>query len=270
MRRALGLLAVGLLVFSAGCTGVFGGGSLPDSELDQPPNEPYQWDSDRDVHITVTAQASFRAVYEVPANGSSMELYRRDGFGGRNPIPVQSVRYRFPNGTTINGSQFEAYGGSIGRSDGAVQVSFPAAAEAGPNATAQFAFTSQSTAKRFSLPVYSEGSYEVVLPPDRRIDFFLFGNVVPGNYNTSIDAESRQHITWGSVTSESVLVQFYLDRDLYIFGGLLAVLSLVAVVGLVYYRRQIDELRARRREMGPDVDTGDDDFGDDGPPPGMG
>lgn len=268
MRRALGLLAVGLLVLSSGCAGVFGGGSIADDRLDQPPEAPYEWDSERDVYITVTEQTSFRAVYEIPSNRSSMELYRRDGLGGRNPIPVRAVRYRFANGTTINGSQFEEYGGSIGRADGAVQVAFPNAS--GSNATGQFAFTSESTAKRFSLPTYREGSYEVVLPADRRIDFFLFGNVVPGNYNTSIDDQRRQHISWGSVTSNTVLVQFYLERDLYVFGGLLALFGVVAIVGVFYYRRQIEVLRERRREVGPDVDTGDDDFGDDGPPPGMG
>jgi hypothetical protein len=71
------------------------------------------------------------------------------------------------------------------------------------------------------------------------------------------------------VTSDSVAVRYYLQRDLYIFGGAAAGLFAAGVVGTLYYRRQIEELRKRREEMGIDVDTDDDDFGD-GPPPGMG
>lgn len=266
-RRALALLAIALLTFSAGCAGLFGGGSVPDSQLDKPPAQPYAWDSSADVDIVVTERTTFRAVYRVPANRSQMELYRRDGFGGRNAIPVRSVRYRYPNGTVINGSQFDERGGAIRETSDAVVVEFP---NATADTTAQLAFTSESTAKRFSLPTFREGSYEVTLPPDRRVDFLLFGNIVPRGYEEPyIDDQSRLHIRWESVTADSILVQFYLQRDLGIFGALVGLLALIAGGGAAYYLRQIRELRERREEVGPDVDTGDGDFGD-GPPPGMG
>jgi hypothetical protein len=41
------------------------------------------------------------------------------------------------------------------------------------------------------------------------------------------------------------------------------------VVGGLYYYRQIRSLRQQREEIGLDVETEDDDLGDDGPPPGM-
>lgn len=266
MRRAAAVLAVGALVITAGCAGAFGG-SVSEEELSQEPAEPYEWDAETDVHIVVTADATFRAVYDVPTNRSEMEIYRRDGFGGTNAIPVRAVRYRYPNGTVIDGTEFDAHGGSIEQTNDAVVVEFPHDEENWTdNETASLAFTSESTPKRFSLPTYREGSYEVVLPPDRSVDFFLFGNVAPRNHERT-EIDDRVHIRWDDVTSRSIVVQFYLERDLYIFGGLFGLLGVIAAFGLVHYRRQIEELRDRREDV--DVETPDNEFGDD-PPPGMG
>ena len=71
------------------------------------------------------------------------------------------------------------------------------------------------------------------------------------------------------VTSDSVAAQFYMPRDLQILAVVLSVAGVVAAGGVAYYLRKIRDLRARREEMGLDVDTEDDDFGRD-PPPGMG
>lgn len=276
MRRGLALLAVAFLALTAGCAGILGGGSIPDEQLGAQPPEPYTWNASTEVHIEVANNATFQAVYRVPGNRSQMKLYRTDGFGGRNPIPVRAVRYRFPNGTVINGSQFEEYGGSIKRTNSNVIVTFPdghsrAANNTSDNATnvARFGFVSDSTPKRFSLPTFIDGSYEVVLPPDRRVGFFLFGSVVPGGFNKSIDPQtSRLHIRWQEVTADTVMVRFYLQRDLLIFGVVVALLAVIGVLGAGYYVRQIRELREQREAYGPDVDT-DDEF-DQGPPPGMG
>lgn len=266
MRRAAALLAVGVLVVTAGCAGAFGG-SLSEEQLSQEPAEPYEWDAETDVYIVVTEDATFRAVYDIPTNRSEMEIYRRDGFGGTNAIPVSAVRYRYPNGTVINGTEFAAHGGSIEQTTDAVVVVFPHDEENWTgNETASLAFTAESTPKRFTLPTFREGSYEVVLPPNRSVDFFLFGNVAPRNYEQT-EIDNRVHIRWDDVTSRSIVVQFYLERDLYIFGGLFGLLGVVAVFGLVRYRRQIEELRERREDV--DVETSDDKFRDD-PPPGMG
>jgi nitrate reductase gamma subunit len=56
-----------------------------------------------------------------------------------------------------------------------------------------------------------------------------------------------------------VSVRYYLQRDLYIFGGLLGLIIVVGIGGLLYRRRQIERLRKQRTEMGLDVDTDDDD-----------
>ena len=89
----------------------------------------------------------------------------------------------------------------------------------------------------------------------------------PGNYETERDAQGRVHVVWAEpVTADTVSIRFYLQRDLYIFGGIVALVGAVGGGGLFYYRRQIDRLRQQRLEMGIDVEIDDDD---EGPPPGM-
>ena len=265
MNRRL-LLAAGslaLLAVMSGCLG-FGTGPVPAERLDSEPAAAYEWETNRTVHVTVQANTQFRAVMET--NSSTIELFRRDGFGGTNPLSVQSVRYRYPNGTVVNGTEIRENGGEIRRTRDEMIVSLP---ENAPASGGELAYTSSGTPKRFTLPTYVDGTYEVVLPPDRRIDFPVFGKVSPGNYDATIDDSSRVHIVWQeAVTVETISVQYYLQRDLYVFGGIVALVGAIGIGGLLYYRRQIERLRRRRMEMGVDVETDDDEF-DDGPPPGM-
>ncbi|MFB6159550.1 MAG: DUF5803 family protein [Haloferacaceae archaeon] len=271
MRRHVAPLALVALVLLSGCAGVFGGGSVPDRELNAEPagGEGYAWNASADAHIELTTNARFRAVYRINRSArDEIELYRRDGFGGRNPIPVSAVRYRYPNGTVLTGTELAARGGGVSRSRDVVTVRFPnESASTATNGTAKLAFSSGSTPKRFSLPTFVKGSYEVVLPADRRVEVPVFGSARPRDYATE-RVDGRTHIRWADVQSDTVVVRYYLQRDLYIFGGVAAGLLVVGVVGTLYYRRQIRKLREQREELGLDVDTGDD-FGDDGPPPGM-
>lgn len=258
-RRVLALLAVVGLFALSGCLGFFGDDSVPADRLnEEPAGDGYAWNESVDVHVTVRADSSFQAVYRM--NSTELELYRNDGLGGQNPLDVRAVRYRYPNGTVINGTTLAERGSVTETRD---QVTIRTPVEGG-----KLAFTASSTPKRFSLPTYVDGSYEVVLPPGRRASAPVFGRISPGPTATSIDDRDRVHITWNDVTADVVLVQFYLQRDLSLFGGLVAVFSAVAIVGLAYFRRQIRELRETREEMGLDVDV-DDDSGRD-PPPGMG
>jgi len=91
--------------------------------------------------------------------------------------------------------------------------------------------------------------------------------VSPRNYEVE-PRDDQRVIHWEGVEAESVSVQYYLQRDLYIFGGAAVILLVVGVGGVFYYRRRIEALRERREEMGLDVDTDDDDVGRN-PPPGM-
>lgn len=260
-RRYLIPLALAALALTAGCAGLLGSQSISDEQLDEEPPSPYVWDNDVNAHITITENARFQAVYRL--DEESMELFRRDGFGGRNAIPVSAVRYRYPNGTVLTGTELRERGGEIDRSRSRVSITPPNGTDAG-----QLAFTSSSTPKRFALPAFVNGSYAVVLPPNRRVEVFPFGTVDPGGYEVSREGDQRV-IRWESVETDAISVQFYLQRDLTIFGGAAAVLVVIGLGGAFYYKRRIEALRKRREELGLDVDTEDDEFSDD-PPPGMG
>ncbi|UIO99120.1 DUF5803 family protein [Halobaculum sp. CBA1158] len=267
-RRLLALAAVVGMLALSGCLGLLTGGSVPDQRLDaEPPDGAYAWnesvDDDLNAHITVRDDATFSAVYAV--DGDEIRLFRRDGLGGTNPLGVRAVRYRYPNGTVINGTQLRERG-DVDQTRDEVVIELPGEGDVEGD---RIAFSADSTPKRFALPAYVNGSYELVLPQNRRTSLPVFGDITPAPASTSIDDRGRQHIRWDEVDTDSVIVQFYLPQDVQIFGGVFAVFVVIAVGGLLYYRRQIDALRERREEMGLDVDVDDDDIGDDGPPPGM-
>jgi len=65
-------------------------------------------------------------------------------------------------------------------------------------------------------------------------------------------------------------LRYYLERDLYIFGGVALVAVVVGTAGTVYYWRQLQAVRRRRQEAGIDIEMDeDDDPRDRGPPPGQ-
>ncbi len=254
-RRLLGALAVGLLFATAGCTG-FLADDVSDDDLDEePPGGGYDWNTTRDVTIVIEDQ-EYTAVYDL--NGTTeLNLFSR-GFTSNSPLSFRALRYRYPNGTVVSGSN-EAI--TVERQGSTRDVTVP-------NGSGMVAFTAGAGGKRFGTPAYLEGSYEVVLPPDTRTRSLLFGDVAPGGYETQVDDQNRLHILWDDVSS-SVLVRYYLQRDVFIFRSLLVVVGIVGAVGLVYLYRQVRRLQKRREDLGLDVDTDDDDVGGGGPPPGM-
>lgn len=261
-RLLLGGIALALLAVTSGCLGI-GTGDVPADRIDAEPKAEYEWDANATTRITIQKNANFRAVYEM--NQSEIQLFRRDGFGGQNPLSVEAVRYRYPNGTVITGTEIRNRGGAVSQTRSVTTVQLPD--DAPPNGGGKLAFTSEGSPKRFTLPTYVEGSYEVVLPPNRDVEFPVFGSVNPASdERTTIDGQV--HLRWNEVTADTVAVQYYLERDLYIFAGIVAVLTVIGLVGLLHYRRQIESLQEKREELGLDVE-GDDDFGGEGPPPGM-
>ncbi|AFK18902.1 hypothetical protein E6P09_08965 [Haloferax mediterranei ATCC 33500] len=248
-RLLVGIAGLALLLVTAGCLG--GTSSLSNERLDAAPDGSYAWNAETDAHITVQNNSKFRAVYDV--NSSFVELYRFNGFGSRTPLSVESVRYQYPNGTVVNGTGLKARGGDVTQGNGITNVTLPADA----NSNGKLAFTSTATPKRFSLPILVDGTYEVVLPPDRRANFPVFGSIRPRGYEKDI-VDDQLHITWNEeLTDGNVVVQFYLQRDLGIFGAVAAISVLVGGAGMLYYRRQIEALRERRQELGLDVENND-------------
>ncbi len=250
-RLALAVLAVALLALTAGCLAwATGGGEVDDEVLDREPAEPYEWETDRDAHLSLHTADEVQAVYRVE-EGQTLRLYQSTGLGTEGPLDISAVRFQDEDGTQINGTELrDSEDGDVDQTPDEVYVTAPA--------DGQLAFSAGATPRRLALPVFVEGSYEVVLPEDYRMDFFLFSNTAPRGGQTEI-IDNRVHITWEEVTGGTIVAQYYLERDLYIFGGAVVILSAVAVGGLYYYRRQIDRLHDVRVSMGLDTERDDEE-----------
>lgn len=262
-RQFLAVLALVALTLGAGCLGyITGGGEIDDATLDREPAEPYAFDTERDGLLVVTTEAEYRAVYNV-SDREEVRLFRETGYGTEEPIELHALRVRYADGEVVNGSTFRSHGGEVEQTTDEVWVRFPADRD-----VVQLAFTAPSTPKRLVARIPVEGSIEVVLPPDRRVDFFLFGNVAPGGYETEVRGD-RQHVVWDDFTGNQIIVQFYLQRDLGIFAVAFVVAAAIAVAGVYYYRRRIERLEEQRKEMGLDVEEEIDEYDDEDPPPGL-
>ncbi|PSP31223.1 hypothetical protein BRC64_11045 [Halobacteriales archaeon QH_10_67_22] len=251
------LLAAGLLVLLVGLAGCasFLGSDDPDPEELEADGE-YDWETPANTTYNVS-RSQFQAVIAVE-NQSNLVVYRTDELGTDEPMSLRALQFRYPNGTVVT-----ANASNLGATTEGQRTNLSLPQEQG-----QVAFTSpRPNAKRFSIPVFREGSHAVILPPRARVGIPLLSNVNPGNYNTSV-ADNRMTIRWGNADRGPVVTRYYLQRDLLIFGSVAAVLLVAGVVGGLYYYRQIRTLQAKREEIGLDVEMDDDEF-DDGPPPGM-
>ncbi|AEH37168.1 DUF5803 family protein [Halopiger xanaduensis] len=252
-RLVLAVLAVGLLAGTAGCTGFFGG--ISDEQLDQ--NASYDDLRDSEANVTVDVEGGgiisdgeFRAVYDLN-DTEELSLYRSQLYRDE-ALDVRGVRYWYPNGTEVTGSELNV---EQDRSSTQVRV---------PDGNGTLAFSGDAGRRTFQLPAYVEGSYRVTLPEGHRTSNFLFGDVSPGGYEREI-VDDRERLTWENVDSPLSL-RYYQTRDIPLFAGLIGAVVLLGGAGIAYYYRQIKRLQEQREEMGFDIDIDDSD---DGPPPGM-
>ncbi|MCL7417405.1 MAG: DUF5803 family protein [Halalkalicoccus sp.] len=246
-RRLLALVTLVSLVALAGCAGF--GSTTSEEGLNEDAN--YDWDTDADATIEITG-GEYEAVYTVE-NRSSIRLYESTRYGDDNPIDVRAVQFRYPNGTVVGMDEIE-----VEETRSEVTVHLPAE-------NGQLAFTSDTQSRNFATDTFVEGSYEVILPPGYRVDNFVLANVRPGGYETEI-VDDQVHIRWDEMNASAIAVRYYLERDVYLFGGLILIASIGAAIAGAYVYRQIQDLKRTREEAGLDVDVEDDDRK---PPPGM-
>ncbi|WP_435096950.1 DUF5803 family protein [Halarchaeum sp. P4] len=242
MRRRWLLVTLAVLALAAGA-GCLGTGTVSDQQLQR--NATYDWNATAAENATVHVNATgdeYQAVLNVSAsNETELRFSQSSTFMGDSPVPIAAVQFRYPNGTVVNAS---AIGVSEDRD--AVTVTLP-------GQRGQFAYTAPMGSRSLSVPaVLSDVSYEVVLPPGMRANVPIVGSVSPGGYERTV-VDNRVHYHWDSVSANTVDVQFYLQRDIYIFAGLLALAALVALGGVVYFRIQIRRLEREREESGLDV-----------------
>ncbi|KYH25757.1 hypothetical protein HAPAU_24350 [Halalkalicoccus paucihalophilus] len=246
-RRLLALVSLVSLVALAGCAGF--GSTTSEEGLNEDAN--YDWDTDADATIEITG-GEYEAVYTVE-NRSTVRLYESTRYGDDNPIAVRAVQFRYPNGTVVGMDEIE-----VEETRSEVTVHLPA--EDG-----QLAFTSDTQSRNFATDTFVDGSYEVILPPGYRVDNFVLANVRPGGYETEI-VDDQVHIRWDEMNASAISVRYYLERDVYLFGGLILIASIGATIAGAYVYRQIQDLKRTREEAGLAVDIEDDDRK---PPPGM-
>ncbi len=247
-RLALGLVALAALVALSGCS-ILGPGE-PDAEA-LGEDVTYNWTADANATIDIN-DTRYHAIYRVE-NQSSIELYDRDALGTEQPLDIEGLKFQFANGTVRNLTDDD-----VELSRRRMTVSTP-----GGNVSGKVAFSSPRNGKSFGLPTFVSGTYEVTLPKDGRVGVPILAQVSPGDYDTAL-RNDRVTLTWSDVEQRSLSIRWYLERDLWLFGGLVILSLLLGGGGVLYYLRQIRQLERRREEVGLDVDTGDD-----GPPPGM-
>ncbi|QSW98107.1 DUF5803 family protein [Haloterrigena alkaliphila] len=253
-RLVLAALAVGLLVTTAGCS-MFGGG-ISDEELDQDQEYDDLRDSDADVAIDVEtgsliSNGEFRAVYDLEEQ-EELSLYRSNLYSDQ-ALDIHSVRYWYPNGTEVTGSELDI---EQGQSSTDVRV---------PDGNGTLAFSGEAGRKTFGLPAYVEGSYEITLPAGHRTSNFIFGDVTPNGYEREV-VDDSERLTWDELDSD-ISLRYYLTRDIPLFVGLVGAVALIGGAGIGYYYREVKRLKAQREELGLDVELEDDS--DDGSPPGL-
>lgn len=290
-RRVAALALLGLLIALGGCSTVFGPGPVQEGQLAQdPPDDGYEWEADADGYLEVN-RGNYTAVYRVAnrTTGSreqgtnfSMEIYTRDALGTDQPLDPTALQFRYENGTRLryvtqeeggdanlvavapNGSQRNVPDGKLAveKSRRRTTISLPT------NESGRLAFVAPKNGKQVSSPTFVQGSYEMVLPREAAIGLPVLAQVQPSR-DSAEPIDGRVHVRWANVErARTVLVRYYLERDLLLFGGLVVLMFVAGAGGAAYYYFQIRETVQRREEVGLDVDVEDDDG--KGPPPGMG
>lgn len=289
LLAGVGLLAI--LVGLSGCSTLFGPGSVNQGNLaSDPGGGAYEWETDADAYIEVNRN-NYTSVYRVGQRKTgdleppyTMEIYGRDALGTEQPLDPTALQFQFENGSRLrfvsgddgsanlvllrpNGSRADVPNEKlvVNKTRRRTRVYLPT------NETGQLAFTAPKNGKQVATPTFVRGSYEMVLPRDTSVGLPVLAQVSPGQTRTGT-VDGRVHIYWDEIDrAPAVVVRYYLDRDLTLFGGLLAVLVVLGAAGATYYYRQIRRTVRKREEVGLDVETDDDsDRGGGGGPPGFG
>jgi hypothetical protein len=270
-RRLLAAVALVVLFGLAGCTSILG--SDPGSPEDFSQEADYNFDTDRDAFVVVN-QNNYTAVYNVSAkrtgDNGTIELFRTNRLSVEEPLELRGLQFQYPNGMRVryvDGEPVRVYpNGTTEPTDTlTVNSTRQRAVVELPAEAGQLAFTTPRHGKRVAVHTPVEGNHTVALPPNTDAAIPLLSQVRPSNDGRK-EVGDRVHLTFEGLDASVLVVRWYLDRDLWLFGGLAALGVLAGIAGAGYYYVQIQRAKERREAEGIDVDYDDRD----GPPPGMG
>ena len=232
-RRLLAVALLCVLVVSSGCLAFFGGNEVDRDRLAE--ERDYDWDTTANTTITVE-RSEVHLVYDV-TNRTTLEVWRFERFNDERSVDPVALRFRYPNGTVVGPDAM-----TVTKTRARTTIALPAR-------DGQVALTLPKRGKRVRLPVLVEGSHELVLPASARVRYWLLGRVVPAADERTLGDDGRVHLRWDEVPRDSLVVEYYLERDLLIFGSLLGLglVALAAVLG--YFYLQLRALREQRREV---------------------
>lgn len=254
MKRRLALISLLVLSVSAGCMTTTNAGSDLDlglgfGEQTDQANASYDWNTSADATLTLESE-QYQSVYEL--KNKQLELYTHGPVGTEQSLDVRAVKYRYPNGTVVTTDHPDL---SVEQSDDRTVIQ-------APKDNGSVAFVTDKRPKSLSTPVFLESddpSYEVILPANMDVDIPIVGTARPRDHETTTE-DGRVHVVWESVGSNNISIQYYLTRDLYIFGALLGLGFVGGLIGVGYYLLQIRRLKELRKriEVNADIDTGND------------
>lgn len=268
-RRLLAAVALVFFVGLSGCTAIFGA-NIDDPEALSADAE-YDYDTDYDASLVLNRD-NYTAVYNVSqktvGDEGEIELYTTDALAVERPLELRGLQFRYPNGTVLRYTS----DGDVVRTDTGETVDTLEVDSTRqrsivelPAEEGQLAFTTPRNGKQLTVETSVNGSYEVALPPNTDISIPLLSQVRPENDDRRTVGD-RVVLTWEDLDTSVLILRWYLDRDIWLFGGLATIGTLIGLVGGVYYYLQIQRAKERRQEEGIDIEYDDDS---DGPPPGM-
>jgi hypothetical protein len=240
VRRTLGVLVLCGFLLAAGCVAP-GSGGVDESDLAE--DVDHDWNTTADATFDL-GKDSYRAVYHLEGE-ASIELYSPRRIRSREPVSPRGLAFRYPNGTVVDLTTAD-----VEVSDGATVITPPE-----PNGS--IAFAADRPSKRLAVPTNVNGSYAVVLPEGGRVRYPLLGRVVPDADRRTVGDDGRVRLEWDDPERDTLAVEYYLERDLLILGGIVAVAAVALLGGGVYYAVVIRRLRRRRDEVALDLETGD-------------
>jgi hypothetical protein len=259
-----------VLVFLSGCS-ILGGGDISDEQLLK--DTEYDWDRNASLTYNVTtapllsfSSNSYQAVIDVDNDSEPVELSRDTLLRGEQSVGINSLQFRFANGTIVDANHT---GLDAEQGGSKTKIQFP---ETEGQVAYRSSWGGAGSVLRGSPRTWridgapDRETLEVRMPNGARTDLPFFSRTLPGGHSTSVE-DDRATIRWDDFDGGTISVRYYLVRDLWLFGGIFLVGGLAAIVGASYYYRGMKRAKEKREEVGLDVEVGDED--DDGPPPGM-